>query len=280
MRCGIIGQGYVGKALKYTFQNYHHVETYDIAKQSTCQSLEELVSKSKIIFICLPTPMNENGSCCTDIIYDVIKEINELSTHLDKKIIAIKSTIPIGFTEKLQKEFDNIDIFFNPEFLTESNYIEDFKNQSRIIIGGKDKSIAQLKEFYSVLFSDIPIIETTSSVAEMTKYFSNTFLATKVSFANEIKSLCDKLSINYDEVVEYVAYDNRIGSSHFSVPGPDGKMGYGGSCFPKDIASLINQFEYYNLETYILRASWARNRELDRKEHDWEKLHGRAVTKK
>jgi UDPglucose 6-dehydrogenase len=112
----------------------------------------------------------------------------------------------------------------------------------------------------------------------MVKYFTNTFLATKVSFANEMKMICDGLDIDYDKVVEYSTYDERLGKSHWSVPGPDGKMGFGGSCFPKDLRALIKVAEELDdVSTNVLCSTWDTNLDV-RPEEDWRKLKGRAVT--
>lgn len=134
---------------------------------------------------------------------------------------------------------------FNPEFLTEANYIEDFKNQNRIIIGGPRPASTIVKNMFIKVFQDVPIIKTGSNTAESVKYFTNCFLATKVSFANEFKQICDQADVDYDKVVEYALYDERLGKSHFTTPGPDGRSGFGGSCFPKDINALI--FLHHNL---------------------------------
>ena len=112
----------------------------------------------------------------------------------------------------------------------------------------------------------------------MIKYFTNTFLATKVSFANEIYSLCKKMNISYDLVVKNVLLDKRIGNSHFNVPGPDGKIGFGGSCLPKDLKAMINLFKSQKVNSEILESVWNKNLKV-RKENDWEKLKGRAVNK-
>ena len=117
-----------------------------------------------------------------------------------------------------------------------------------------------------------------SGYAEMVKYFANTFLATKVSFANEMKIICEKLEIDYDKVVEYAIYDNRLGKSHWAVPGPDGKPGFGGSCFPKDINALINKAKELGVETDVLNSVWKTNLKV-RPERDWEQLKGRAISK-
>ena len=110
----------------------------------------------------------------------------------------------------------------------------------------------------------------------MVKYFSNTFLATKVSFANEMKMICDKLSIDYDKVVEYSTYDERLGKSHWAVPGPDGKLGFGGSCFPKDINALVVLSLLNGIEPKMLMATIKTNLNV-RPEEDWKELKGRAV---
>ncbi len=280
MAIGIIGMGYVGTALKEGFKDYYKIETYDIDNSlSSCNSIKTLISKVEVIFLCVPTPMNENGSCNLNIIENIIDEINSLIQSQSNKIIIIKSTVPPGTTESLNNKYQNFNIIFNPEFLTEANFIEDFKNQNRIILGGSKSSTSQIREFYIKIFSKAKIIETDSNYAEMVKYFSNTFLATKVSFANEIKMICDKLNIDYNKVVEYASYDNRLGHSHFSVPGPDGKLGFGGSCFPKDINALISVALKLGVDPILLRSVWNTNLKV-RPEKDWEKLKGRAVTKK
>ena len=105
---------------------------------------------------------------------------------------------------------------------------------------------------------------------------TNTFLATKVSFANEMKQICDELKIDYDKVVEYSTYDERLGKSHWAVPGPDGKLGFGGSCFPKDLNALIKFADELNIGTWVLRSAWETNLDV-RPEKDWRELKGRAV---
>ena len=283
MRIGIVGQGYVGTAVKSVFEKYYDVATYDKhhKEKSTCDTIEDLVGKSDIIFVCVPTPMNKDGSCDTSIVESVVKNIDyELGGWVGKEqtIIAIKSTIPPGTTTELNKKYPHSKgIVFNPEFLTEANFIDDFKNQNRIIIGGPRPATTILRQVYSLVFPNIPIIKTGSITAEMVKYMTNTFLATKVSFANEMKMICDKIDIDYDKVVEYSIYDERLGKSHWAVPGPDGKFGFGGSCFPKDINALIKVAEGLDIFTSVLNSAWDTNLEV-RPEEDWKELKGRAVT--
>ena len=276
MKIGIVGQGYVGTAVRAIFEKHYDVFTFDLDKdKSSCNSISELVGNTDIIFVCVPTPMNKDGSCNTDIVEDVIEKINFAGK--DDMIVAIKSTVLPGTTNKLNKKYNYLSIVFNPEFLTEANFIEDFKNQNRIIIGGPRPATTKLRQVYSLVFPNVPIIKTGSITAEMVKYFTNTFLATKVSFANEMKQICDKLNIDYDKVVEYSTYDERLGKSHWAVPGPDGKLGFGGSCFPKDLNALIKLSEDFGMYLTTLNGVWHTNLRV-RPEEDWKELIGRAVT--
>ena len=247
---GVIGQGYVGTALTSVFKLHYDVISYDkfIDTKSTHNSVSHLAKESEIIFVCVPTPTKKNGMCDISIVEEVISEINETSSE---KIIVIKSTIPPGTTDRLNSRYKNIDIIFNPEFLTEANFFEDFKNQNRIILGGKKDKVDILEKIYSVLFPKVVIIKTNPKQAEMVKYFTNCFLATKVSFANEMKYICDNLDLNYDNVLEHALHDERLGKSHWQVPGPDGDLGFGGQCLPKDLSAIINEFETLGLLTAV-----------------------------
>ena len=131
---GIVGQGFVGTAVNEGLAKFYNIETFDIKKDSTCSSLKELIGKCQCIFICVPTPMAGDGSCYTEFVNEVIKDINRMTTV--KKTLIVKSTIPPGTTEEWNEKYDQVDVVFNPEFLTEANSIEDFKNQNRIIVGG------------------------------------------------------------------------------------------------------------------------------------------------
>tara|TARA_R110001592_G_scaffold211775_2_gene463799 strand:- start:176 stop:1036 length:861 start_codon:yes stop_codon:yes gene_type:complete len=285
MNIGIIGNGFVGKAVKESFKNHFEVFIFDTDKRkANIESLGELVNKCKIIFLCLPTPMNlVDGSCHLGIIEDTLKRINVYCDESDyygnaQRTIVIKSTIQPGTTEKWNKEYKRLDIAFNPEFLTEANSIDDFRNQNRIIIGSTRKVGAKIKNIYSKVFPKVSIIKTSATIAEMVKYFTNCFLAMKVSYANEIHQICEKLDIDYDKVIEYAVRDERIGTSHLNVPGPDGDYGFGGHCFPKDLNALINLAEKQGLglDISVLKATLETNNKV-RKNRNWENQKGRAV---
>ena len=271
---GIIGQGFVGTAIREGLKEKFQVETYDKFKDSTCSSIEELMSKTRMFFVCLPTPMRRDGSCDLSIIKDTIIEADK---HSDNHIAIIKSTVTPGTTQELNEHADNLSVVFSPEFLTEANYIDDFKNQNRIIIGGPRPASTEVNNMFKKAFPNVLTIKTGSTIAEMVKYFTNTFLATKVSFANEMKKICANIHVDYDKVLEYALYDERVGKTHLSVPGPDGNQGFGGSCFPKDINALIHFARALGFEPVVLSSVWKKNLEV-RPERDWEKLKGRAVS--
>ena len=290
MKIGIVGQGYVGTAIRVGFERHYDIETYDKydVDKSTCD-LADLVAECKVIFVCVPTPMNKDGSCYIDIVEDVVKEINkwcyaywgnyehQKSIGIDRKpVVVIKSTVPPGTTDRLHKQYKSVDVIFNPEFLTEANFLEDFKNQNRIILGGTRNGTNLLRQIYSKVFPHATIVKTGSITAEMVKYFVNCFLATKVSFANEMKEICDELDIDYDKVVEYATYDERLGKSHWAVPGPDGELGFGGQCLPKDINALISVAHELDIEPEVLKAVVETNDKV-RENRDWEDMRGRAV---
>ena len=273
---GIIGQGFVGNAIYQKFKNYFDVYTYDLDESKSNDSKENVIHQ-QFVFLCLPTPMNTNGSCNVDIIERELENIDLIAdNHEIVKTIVIKSTIPPGTTEKWNKKYEALNIVFNPEFLTEANAVEDFNNQSRIILGGPRPATTELRRLYSKVFPKAHIIKTDSTHAEMVKYLTNSFLATKVSFANEIYQVCEKLNIDYDKVVEYATLDDRLGKSHWNVPGPDGDFGFGGHCLPKDLSALIYLAMNLDTETNVLNAVEETN-DVVRKNRDWENMKGRAV---
>ena len=286
---GIIGQGFVGSSIREGLKNFYEIKAFDIDRSKSWNTIDEVIDFCDIIFICVPTPMRKNGSCDTRILksvlnnaYQVLKEQNPDPLHSDflnsqkeKKTFVIKSTIPPGTTEKLSKLYPRINLCFSPEFLTEANAWDDFRNQSRIIIGGNGAKI--VKQMFRKPFPRIPIIVTKAETAEMIKYFTNCFLATKVTFANQMYQICLDNNIDYDKVCEYTLYDERIGKSHLAVPGPDGDLGFGGHCFPKDLSAMINFGSGNEGNTDFLEAVRNYNDSV-RLIRDWEGMKGRAVS--
>ena len=271
MTLGIVGQGFVGNAVYQKFKKYYEVKTFDLDETKRNATFED-VAECDYVFVCLPTPMNSDGSCNTDIVEGVIKQLDEIGKT---KGIVVKSTIPPGSTQSWNEKYKT-NIVFNPEFLTERNAVTDYENQNRIILGGPRPTTTELRGVFSKVFPNAHIIKTNSTYAEMVKYTTNTFLSVKVSFANEIYQLCEKVGADYDKVIEYATMDERLGSSHWGVPGHDGDFGFGGHCFPKDLSALLHLTKELGTTNNVLEATQKTNNEV-RQNRDWETMKGRAV---
>ena len=221
--------------------------------------------------------MKKSGECDTRILESAINSLEEKCKELQvDPILVVKSTVPPGTTARINEKC-KLDVCFSPEFLTEANSFEDFKNQSRIIIGGPRPATGKIKQMFRKAFPEIPIIKTGSNTAETVKYFTNCFLATKVIFANEMYDICNTANVDFDKVTEYALHDTRIGKSHLMVPGPDGDRGFGGHCFPKDLKAMIYFAEKNNIDPEMMKSVMRKNDKL-RKNRDWEKMKGRAVS--
>ena len=267
MKIGIIGQGFVGTAIREGLKNFYSVSVYDLKKELCPEEMlatpPGIVQNCEIIFQCLPTPMRISGECDLRIVKDSLETLNAISSaHNKNPIVVIKSTVPPGTCESLNEQFENINIVFSPEFLTEANSIEDFKKQTRIILGGPRPYTTQVKTMFRKAFPHIPIIKTGYKTAEMVKYFINNFLSVKVSFANEMYEICNTLNIDYDKVTEYALFDQRIVRSHLPVPAPAGDCAYGGHCFPNDIDAIIYIAIFLGLAPDILEAKKQKNNKV------------------
>jgi UDPglucose 6-dehydrogenase len=281
-KIGIIGRGFVGSAVEFGFSAQTgcnaELRVYDKDKTKSTHTLDETVNGSDFIFLSVPTPSNPDGSMHLGILESALEDIQNVNKR-PGNIILIRSTVIPGTTEKLAKKFTKLNMVFNPEFLTERSAKFDFINQARFILGGRKRNTARVAELFRWRFGDsIPCIETTFQTAEMIKYMNNCFFATKVSFLNEMKLIADKCGVDWDMAIEGFVRDGRIGHSHLSVPGPDGKWGFGGSCFPKDVQAMIDFGESLGLYLHTLKGVWNTNCNV-RPEKDWEKLEGRAVVK-
>lgn len=253
-KIGIVGKGFVGGAAYENFKNLFEVQIWDtqITKR-TVDTFELFVNSVDMIFVCVPTPMKEDGRCDISIVESVVRNIAAVRKDV---VVVIKSTVLPGTTKNLAEE-TGLSIVFNPEFLTEKNHIHDFKYQPLIIVGADDAETE--RKVWDVYYAFVthtkymPKMKSCSTKeAEMFKYMANCFLATKVIFANEFKLLCDRVDVNYDNVAELARMDNRLGATHWAVPGPDGKLGFGGSCFPKDTQGLIHYADSNGMTLWLL----------------------------
>ena len=207
-------------------------------------SIKEAVDHAEVIFIAVGTPQQQDDSADLKYVYEALREI--AGNMEDYKVVVNKSTVPVGTGHWIKKEVKNIleqrnrtfgfDIVSNPEFLCEGTAIKNFMKPDRIVIGAESETALNLmKRIYDVhIQMDIPIVATNLETAEMIKYASNTFLATKISYINEIANICDLCNADISVVSKAMGLDSRIGPE-FLNPGP----GYGGSCFPKDTKALI-----------------------------------------
>ncbi|MFE1243511.1 UDP-glucose dehydrogenase family protein [Fictibacillus sp. NPDC058756] len=267
MKLGIFGVGYVGLVTAASLADKGHtVFIHDTAKEkiaalqsggipifedglepllhqnfnrlSFTHDVHKVISECDIIFICTGTPQDENGKADLS---QVESAVNEIARHsLSDKIIVIKSTVPPGTTEKMeqiankQTSDSNFSFAHNPEFLRQGKAVYDFMNPSRIIIGASDKKVQEiLKSLYSAW--DAPILQTDARSAELLKYAANSFLAMKISYINMISQLSDQLGTNIDDIASGIGLDPRIGSDFLKAG-----IGFGGSCFPKDLKAIEN----------------------------------------
>lgn len=269
---GIVGFGIVGQALAYGFSqpdiaDKYTIKYYDKYKDST--PLDTVVQESEFIFICLPTPMKEDESGIDlSIIEDTLAQITLITNSTDK-IIIIKSTIVPGTTVGFEKKYPKSNFCFNPEFLTEANYLDDFVNADRNIVGANNDLLSRrVIALFRQRFPHQKIFQTDTTTAEMVKYMANAFLSTKVIFANEMFEICHALGIKYEEVKAMVAADRRIGPYHMDVTT---SRGFGGKCFPKDMVALIGRARELKVEPRLLETVWNINKKI-RKVHDWQEI--------
>ena len=262
---GVVGMGFVGQAVARGFTPFADVRTYDIDPKRCANTLDEVLKESEFIFVCLPTPMKEDGECDLSIIEDFFRGINS------EAIFIIKSTVPVGTTQRLNEVmFPHLRIVHSPEFLTARTSLIDFITPARNIVGGRlSCNTGPVRRLYEDRFTGIPCLVLTSHESELIKYMANCFFAVKVIFFNEMKLMSERVpDIRWDKLLNGLMTDGRIGLSHHEVPGHDGQRGFGGTCFPKDINAMIKQMESVGLDPKLLKAAWEQNKEI-REVHDW-----------
>ena len=211
---------------------------------------KELVDKSSVIFVCVGTPENDDGSADLSYVYDSC--IETAKNMEDEKIIVIKSTVPVTSLKLIEGKIrQNTDTDFsfasNPEFLAQGSAVNDFMNPARVVIGADDdKTKKELEDIYESMNAQVVLTNVASAV--MIKYASNTFLATKISFINTIANFCEKVGADIEEVANGMGYDKRIGSLFLRAG-----IGYGGSCFPKDTKALYHQSKEVGCDLNLIK---------------------------
>lgn len=279
MKIGIVGNGFVGSAIIHGF--VLHVEDIlicDTEVGKSTHTLEEISEQADIAFVCVPTPMFESGEIDLSIVEGVVRQICSFENRNKDMVVVIKSTVVPGTVESLANIFPQVHFVFNPEFLTERRARLDFINTSRVVLGGNSEfALNKVEELYRLRFPYVKIIKTDFGTSQLIKYMANCFFATKVSFMNEMKQVCDAIDGDWDAALSGFISDGRIGNSHIDVPGHDGSLGFGGKCFPKDLNAMITRSKELGVDPKVMMAAWEKNLEV-RKDLDWLRIKG-AVSK-
>lgn len=254
MKAGIMGCGVIGGTLLRACQTRCvKVCGYDIAKPEL-GPFEDLLD-ADLILLCLPTPTKYGEQDVSALKSAILR----LSQAKYKGSVAIRSTVLPGTTAVFAATFPKLNFIHNPEFLTEANAAADLLNQGTVLLGGKKTDVAKAfwKEFDpGVVVKCYP----DSTTTEMAKYIHNCFLAVKVGFCNEIYALCQNIGAQYDSATEAASFMGKVGWNHTKVPGPDGKLGFGGMCFVKDTASLLKFMQDFGLSAEILASAIVANK--------------------
>jgi len=265
LKIGIVGIGFVGGSVRYGFSK--NVDTFIVDPKYSDNTLENCIDfLPALIFICVPTPAGENGDVDVSIAESVIHELNKMAYE---GIVVIKSTI-IPIHLKRFKETTNLRIVYNPEFLTEANAHEDFCNPPMQILGG-DWTDCEKVEWAYVHHSNVKIVptfKTDLTTASILKYTINSWLATKVMFMNELRSVFEASSttIPWEQFTYMLSHDKRIGDSHMQVPGPDGYRGFGGHCFPKDTEGFLFYANSLGIDMNVLNTAVETNKAIRNEE--------------
>jgi UDPglucose 6-dehydrogenase len=249
---GIVGCGFVGSAVASGFDT-PNVDSWIVDPKKSTTTLQQLAAIGPhLTFICVPTPESTDGSVNVTIVDQVLADLNKFAYD---GIVVIKSTITPDHLERFVEEYD-LRIVYNPEFLTEANAHQDFINPSMQILGGVWEECELVERAY-VEFSKVKVVPTFKTdivSASLLKYTINSWLATKVSFMNELYQLhkSSGAKTSWDQFTDMLQRDKRIGDSHLRVPGPDGSFGFGGHCFPKDTAGLLSYADKNNVDLSVL----------------------------
>jgi UDPglucose 6-dehydrogenase len=283
---GLVGYGIVGKAHDIAFKQHCQVWINDPAFEDHERYLpkKSLMRHCAAIFVGVPTPYDPRTQTFTsDIIYQVFKELEEAKNPKNNPVIVIKSAVLPTVVMELQKRHPELRIVVSPEYLSERNSIADLLAQETLILGGKkeDRDVVIDLYFNHSSCNKKATIGEGDNAAQIAliKYMENSFLALKVIFMNEFKLLHDKMfgskkDSEFNEIIKIHQLDTRMGGPYpYSIPGPDGHLGFGGKCLPKDLLSIIAEADEYGISMDILRETWKKNLEV-REDRNWTEIKG------
>ena len=250
-KIGFVGVGFVGQAIAASYTAGFHSVVRDPAKghNATWEELKECEG----IFVSVPSPSKDDGSCDGSILEDVLSNLKDYTG-----VIISKVTATPDIYERLQKSYPNL--VYVPEFLTAANSIQDYMREDWAIIGGH--VLAYQREAERIIKYSKPDIKTsycTIGEASLYKYIANSFLATKVVFMNEMADIAERKGYDWNSIKSLMLYDKRMGPSHTSVPGPDGQYGFGGMCFPKDTSAILKYAESIGCDLNVLSNAIKKN---------------------
>lgn len=252
-KVGIIGLGFVGNAIKTAMED--HCELYIVDKDPSkgTHSFSNL-KECEAVFIAVPTPFGDDGRCDTSILEYTLSQLKDYTG-----VIISKCTAPPLIYKDLNERYPNL--VHAPEFLTAANAVQDYINGKFIIIGGRIQAYVEFAEKIIKLGQPEATLVAHCSIEEasLTKYTINSFLATKVTFMNEIYQLANTIGADYNHIAQMITLDSRIGKSHMRVPGPDGEFGFGGMCFPKDTSALLKVASEVGVQLNVLDAAVKKN---------------------
>lgn len=283
---GIVGYGVVGRAVEAGFRDKCEIILHD-PKLALPFSLKQLVEESDLIFVSVPTPFNsKTGEYSSDILYSVIDEINDYSPERCKPTVIIKSAVPPSCVADFENKFKNIYIVISPEYLTESSSIRDFVNQKVMILGGNVIICHKIIDFYtenSICNKACNYGITTAPQSALIKYMENSFLAMKNIFNNQFKILHDKVfdapnDDSFNDLMDIFYMDERMGVNPFKyrIPGPDGDIGYGGKCLPKDVKTIISEAKKAGAHLTLMEEVDRINEEI-RTDKNWLSIEGAVI---
>ena len=264
MKLGIIGKGFVGSAVANGFDR--DTEQFIVDPNLNNNTINDLVNSfdPPLTFVCVPTPEQDTHM---DVDVSIAREVLvELENLKYKGIVVIKSTITPDHLTTFKKTFKKLKLVYNPEFLTEANSFQDFLNPSMQILGGKWRDCETVEKAYVKHSSvkTVPTFKTDLITASLIKYTINSWLATKVTFFNELQELFSnsETKVPWETFTEMLSQDKRIGDSHMKVPGPDGEKGFGGHCFPKDTKALLYYAKLKKADLSILKTAIDKNSKI------------------
>jgi UDPglucose 6-dehydrogenase len=258
-KIGIIGFGYVGGAVASSYADERILINDPIKYPDTSTSYDAMIKKCHVIFVCVPTPESSNGTCDTSILESVLRNLKGYDG-----LVICKCTAPPTVYTRLEKESD-LKLVHVPEFLTQARAKYDYVNPHKIVVGCKKKlrdEVAEVLLASAINFDRVNIEYCNIGTASFFKYFANNVLAIKVIQNNEFSKLASAMGVDWLDITNIASTDSRLGNTHWSVPGPDGKVGFGGACFPKDTAAFEHLAAPHNIQLSVLSAAIQSNKRM------------------